>query len=144
MLKSPENTLIYHITDVANLKGILDAGGLHCDRSMLSSHPEAIGYEYIKKRRIEEIQVDCCPRRLVGDFVPFYYCPRSPMLYVVNQGQTGRPIGSQRTIIHLVSTVTQVMRAVEDWAISDGNAGAFHTSFYKEMGVLKSLDWAAI
>ncbi len=139
-----ENTLIYHITDVANLNGILDAGGLNCDRSMLSSHPEVIGYEHIKKRRMEEIQVDCCPGRFVGDFVPFYYCPRSPMLYVLNKGNTGKSIGSQQTVIHLVSTVAQVMVAVENWAISDGNAGALHTSFYKDLDVLKSLNWASI
>jgi len=32
----------------------------------------------------------------------------------------------------------------KDWAISDGNAGAFHTSFYRDLKELKNLDWKSI
>lgn len=142
----PDNTLIYHITDVVNLPAILAAGGLHSDAVMARRTPAVvIGYDHIKLRRLREIRVPCCGDRFVGEFVPFYYCPRSPMLYTINRGATGRPAGCQRTIIHLVSRVADGLALDRPWAISDGNAGAFHASFYADADALeRELNWAAI
>lgn len=123
MTGSPENTLIYHITDIANFRGIVAGGGLSSDVAMAPFNPEVIGYDHIKKRRATEIQVGCCGDRFVGEFVPFYYCPRSPMLFSINNGNTGRPAGCQRSILHLVSKVGLALNGATDWAISDGNAG---------------------
>ena len=139
-----EDTLIYHITDVENLPGILAEGNLYSDAAMVSRAPLVIGHAHIKQRRLRELRVDCCGGRFVGEFVPFYFCPRSPMLYVINQGRTERPAGSQRTILHLVSRVRVGVGLKRTWAISDGNAGAFHSAFYKTLQGLNALDWAAI
>lgn len=136
--------MIYHITDVANLPSILAENGLHSDVAMAQRNPEIIGYTHIKKRRMEKITVPCCENRFVGEFVPFYYCPRSPMLLTVNSGNTGRPPGCQRTILHLVSTVAIGINLSRSWAISDGNAGAAYPSFYADLKALEALDWDAI
>src|SRR5262249_9808875 len=126
----PEQVLIYHITDVENLPGILADQCVHSDKVMAERNPTIIGYNHIKKRRLEEIRIPCCDYRFVGEFVPFYFCPRSPMLFTINRGNTGRPTGCQRTILHLVSSVGFGVGLGRAWAVSDGNAGAFHTSFY--------------
>jgi ssDNA thymidine ADP-ribosyltransferase, DarT len=144
MNQRPDQTLIYHITDVENLPGILAGGGLRSDAAMVRSNPAVIGYEHIKRRRMTEIRVDCCGNRFVGDFVPFYFCPRSPMLFTVNKGSTGRAPGCQRTIVHLVSTLAIAFEQGRPWAISDGNAGAFHTTFSSDEAALAGLDWVAI
>lgn len=144
MSHNPQQILIYHITDVENLPGILTSGGLRSDVAMAQNKPTVIGYGHIKQRRMTEIQVDCCSDRFVGEFVPFYFCPRSPMLFTVNRGNTGRPPGCQRTIIHLVSTLATGMNQNSLWAISDGNAGAFHATFSSDLAALAGLDWAAI
>ena len=144
MTSRPDHTLIYHITDMENLPDILAAGGLRSDVAMAQHNPVAIGYGHIKQRRMEKIRVDCCDGRFVGEFVPFYFCPRSPMLYTVNLGNTGRPAGCQQTILHLVSTLTAGISQNRPWAISDGNAGAFHAAFSTDLLALDGLDWAAI
>lgn len=143
-MTQPVPTPIYHITDLANLRGIVEAGGLRSDVAMAAHHPEVIGYGHIKARRATEIRVGCCGDRFVGEFVPFYYCPRSPMLFAINRGNTGRPAGCQRTILHLVSTVEAALTTAEDWAISDGNGGAYHSLFCKDLNELRNLDWKAI
>lgn len=135
---------IYHITDVANLKAIVEDGGLHCDATMQTREYEGIGYNNIKERRLKEIRVPCCGNRFVGEFVPFYYCPRSPMLFTINKGNTGRPVGCQTSIVHMVSSVGFAVDLNRQWAVSDGNAGAYHTSFYGELDAIRSLDWSAI
>jgi hypothetical protein len=144
MSLAPEQILIYHITDVTNLPSILAAGGLRSDAAMSTASHQVIGYNHIKERRLKEIQVACCGGRFVGEFVPFYFCPRSPMLYTINQGNTGLSPACQSSIVHLVSTVALALGVGRDWAVSDGNAGARHTSFYANLNALDSLDWAAI
>ncbi len=52
----PEHVLIYHITDVANLPGILAEGGLHSDVAMARRNPTVIGCTRIKERRMKQTQ----------------------------------------------------------------------------------------
>lgn len=135
---------VYHITSVANLTSIFQAGGLLSDIRMGVQPHSVIGYPNIKHRRMTQITVPCCGNAFVGDFVPFYYCPRSVMLFTVNLGKTGKPPGCQTDIVHLVSTVGQLVAQGVPWAISDGNAGAFHTLFDNKLTALDTLDWKAI
>ncbi len=128
-----------------NLPGILKVGGLKSDCMMVNQHHAPIGYTHIKQRRMTEIRVPCRNNRFVGEFVPFYYCPRSPMLYVVNQGTTGRPAGCQNSILHLVSTVAIGMAQDGDWTVSDGNAGSAYSSFYDDLEAgFAAIDWKAV
>ena len=144
MPHDPEKTLIYHITDVANLPAIIAENGLCSDAVMVKRSAEIIGYDHIKKRRLNEIPVPCCEWRRVGEFVPFYFCPRSPMLFTINKGKTGRPEGCQKSIVHLVATMAAGIATGKAWAISSGNAGAYHTTFSAKLDALDALDWAAI
>jgi hypothetical protein len=144
MARDPKRVLIYHITHIDNLPSILKDGGLHSDAVMAARDPKLIGYSEIKKRRLNEIHVPCCNYHYVGDFVPFYFCPRSPMLFTINKGNTGYPPGCQRSILHLVSTMDDGLAIEKPWAISSGNAGAYHTTFAAEIEALDSLDWEAI
>ncbi len=144
MIADPQQVLIYHITDVENLPGILSEGGLRSDAVIAERNPTVIGSGHIKERRLKQIRVMCCGGRSVGEFVPFYFCPRSPMLFTTNKGATGRPPGCQRTILHLVSRVNVAIGLGRAWAVSDGNAGAFHTWFGSTLDAIKTLDWVAI
>jgi hypothetical protein len=144
MARDPARVLIYHITHIENLPSILKDGGLHSDAVMARRDPKLIGYSDIKKRRLNEINVSCCLFHNVGDFVPFYFCPRSPMLFSINKGNTGHPPGCQSSILHLVSTVADAVAVGRPWAISSGNAGARHTTFEAKIEALDALDWGAI
>lgn len=142
----PNKTLIYHITDASNLPHILAAGGLHSEANlhMAGVQPTVIGHSNIKQRRLQEITVPCCGNRFVGEFVPFYFCPRSPMLYTINRGNTGRAPGCQSQIVHLVSSMKTAIELGRDWAFSNGNAGAYLTDFFADEAELSQLDWGII
>ncbi len=140
----PEERLIYHITDIDNLPAILSEGGLLSDEVMSQRDPTIIGHSHIKERRLTKIRVPSCGNRFVGEFVPFYFSPRSPMLYSINLGNTGRTPGCQKTIVHLVSRVRDAIALGMPWAVSDGNAGAFHTTFESTLQGIDNLDWTAI
>jgi hypothetical protein len=137
-------TFLYHITDVSNLKSIMADGALRSDVGLADVSHQVVGYGRIKQRRMTEYRVPCCGNRFVGEFVPFYYCPRSPMLYTVNRGNTGLPPGCQGNIVHLVTSVDAALRLGRAWAISDVNAGADYATFSNDLSALDSLDWDAI
>lgn len=103
------------------------------------------GYAHIKARRLTEIGIDCCGGRFVGEFVPFYYCPRSPMLCSLNRGNVpGRPAGCQREIVHLVTDVQRLIDLGGQWAISDINAGSPLADFESDLAALEKLNWGVI
>jgi hypothetical protein len=142
----PAITRIYHITDLSNLDAILTNGELWSDARMRkgATPPTRIGYANIKERRLTRNRIPCCGNRFVGEFVPFYFCPRSPMLCAINNGLTGRIQGCQKTIVHLVSTVQKGYDLQRAWAISDGNAGACYTTFSNDRGALDGVNWEVV
>lgn len=78
---------IFHITHIRNLPSILaDAALLSDAQMMVRGGPcEGIGMSTIKARRLS-LPVPCHPGTQVGDYVPFYFCPRSVMLYLLHKG----------------------------------------------------------
>jgi hypothetical protein len=142
----PHRTKIYHITHVENLVEILTAGGLYSDvqLKLMGRENSQIGYSHIKQRRMEQYRIAVCGERFVGEFVPFYYCPRSPMLYTINKGNTGREPGCQTEILHLVSNAGAGMSLGRAWAVSDGNAGAGYAEFANGADALETVNWPIV
>ena len=142
----PSKARIYHITDVSNLEAIFAEGSIISDALARNraTATTVIGYAHIKDRRLTQYRVACCGNRFVGEFVPFYLCPRSPMLYTINIGKTGRQPGCQATIVHLVSTVQNGYELNQPWAISDGNAGALYTTFANDVEALDRVNWEVV
>lgn len=143
---------IYHITHVDNLADIIGDTGLVSDRVMFErgGPTQAIGMSEIKRRRLEELNVTCHSGTKVGDYVPFYFCPRSVMLYVIFRSNDPelKYRGGQEPIIHMEADLFKVIRWAEDerkrWAFSLTNAGAYYSEFYAHINELSQLDWAAI
>lgn len=152
MTRPPARPQIYHITHVDNLPAIVAAGGLLSDARMIGKGgPKApIGISRIKRRRIEEIEVYCHPGTMVGDYVPFYFCPRSVMLYKIYRGDDPELThhGGQEEIVHLESDMHEVVRWAEEhgkpWAFSLSNAAAYHVEFHNELSQLNQINWEAV
>lgn len=81
-------TDIYHLTHVRHLAAILAEDGLHCDamvgRRRLST--VSIAHESLKAKRARTL-VPVPPGGYLCDYVPFYFAPRSPMLYAISRGR---------------------------------------------------------
>jgi hypothetical protein len=104
----------------------------------------------IKQRRLYELEVSCHPGTKVGEYVPFFFCPRSVMLYVIHCGNHPELAyrGGQDPIIHLEADLHRVVRWAESngvrWAYSLSNAGARYAEFRSDLTDLDELDWDAI
>lgn len=153
MTATPAQPKLYHITHVDNLTSIVTTGALLSDVEMkrvgMQGPVQMIGISDIKQRRCQ-LKVLCHPNTTVGEYVPFYFCPRSVMLYVIycrnHPGLNYR--GGQEEIIHLVADLHEVVKwangARTPWAFSLSNAGALYAEFRARLGELDQLDWAAI
>ncbi len=51
------------------------------------------------------------PSGTLDDHVPFYFAPRSPMLYSIHGGYVEGYVVGQRSVIHLVSSAEAVSAA---------------------------------
>ncbi|WP_426391939.1 type II toxin-antitoxin system toxin DNA ADP-ribosyl transferase DarT [Variovorax sp. R-27] len=146
MAPDPAKTHIYHITDVANLAAIVAAGRLLSDAGLIAAgvKPASVAFSHIKDRRRSK-RIPGAGNRTVHEFVPFYYCPRSPMLLTINSGNTGKPLGYQSRIVHLVSTVARGTALGKAWALTTMNAGTdYLTDFYHHTDDLERIDWELI
>ena len=147
----PVQPKIYHITHVENLPKILAEGGLWSDAAITRTGgpTSSIGFGHIKQRRLSN-PVSCHPESHVGDYVPFYYCSRSVMLYLIHCANDPHLAykGGQAPIIHLEFDLRAVGNWAKTnetrWAIALGNAGAYTTEFTSDSKDLQRLDWNAI
>jgi hypothetical protein len=86
----------------------------------------------------------------VGEYVPFYFCARSIMLYVIHcanhPGLTYR--GGQTPIVHLQADLHAVVAGAaqhgQRWAFTTANAGAYYAPFHASVAQLNLLDWVSI
>jgi hypothetical protein len=151
MTTPPPNPYVYHITHVANLQGIVANGGLVSDAAMIPRGGPAagIGMGNIKQRRLS-LPVTCHPGDHVGDFVPFYFCPRSIMLYVIHCANHPDLSyrGGQGPIVHLEAELNAVVAWATQhsrrWAFSLSNAGAIYAEFRSSWNDLSDVDWNAV
>jgi hypothetical protein len=147
----PAQPKIYHITHVHNLPSIIVDGGLVSDAAMIArgGPATAIGMPTIKGRRLQ-LPVDCHPGDHVGDYAPFYFCPRSIMLYVIHcaNHQELSYRGGQEPIVHLEADLHEVVEwanaSNRRWAFSLSNAGAVYAQFRSNLDYLHEVDWAAV
>jgi len=147
----PKSPKIYHITHLENLPQIVnDVLWSDAERIRRRLDCKIVGMSEIKRRRLEELDVHCHPGTKVGEYVPFYFCPRSIMLYLLHKGNHVDLIyqGGQRPIVHLQADLHRVVAWAESegrrWAFSNGNAGTRYTDFFNDLDRLSDLDWNAI
>lgn len=152
MVLVPVSPKIYHITHINNLRKIAFAGKLVSDAIRITQSLECVevGMTTIKRRRLEEIEVTVYPGTKVGQYVPFYFCPRSVMLYLIHRGNHPGIAyrDGQKDIVHLQADFYEVVERANakphPWAISNGNAGAYITRFFNRREDLDQINWAAV
>ena len=123
---------LYHMTHKYNLENILRYG--------LKSHNEA-KKENLNKVDISDNQVndrrsrkEPIFKRSIHDYVPLYFNPKNPMLYVRKQ--------LQNDIVILA--MNPMLLYNDDALFTDGNAASNPTKFYSNIDDLEKLTWDCI
>ena len=147
----PTEPKIYHIIHADRLQSVLADEHLLSDSQMALREDAGttIGMSEIKARRLE-LALASHPTLHVGECVPFYFCPRSVMLYLIwranHPGLAYR--GGQQPIVHLEvdlrSTVEWAEREGLRWAFTLSNAGAYYFEDRSDLELLDEVDWDAV
>lgn len=147
----PRDPKIYHIVHLDRLRSIIEDGYLWSDAEMAKRRGigTSIGLDDIKLRR-RSMPLNRHPGLHVGECVPFYFCPRSIMLYVIFRANLPELSyrGGQGPIVHLQADLRQTVSWAEReglrWAFTDSNAASFHFNDWSDLADLDNIDWQAV
>ena len=150
-LPTPDRPKIYHIIHVDRLASVVAADGLWCDAEVDRRKPPGttIGMNNIKQRRLRELTLTSHPDLHVGDCVPFYFCPRSIMLFLIDRRNAElQYAGGQQPIIHLEADLRQTVVWADAqpmrWAFTLSNAGSYFFEDRNDLAHLHEIDWTAV
>ena len=147
----PTKPKIYHVVHLDRLASIIADSQLWCDAVMESRHGTGttIGMSNIKRYRLTKA-LNSHPDLHVGDCVPFYFCPRSVMLYVIHRANNPELAyrGGQGPILHLEADMRQKIAWADTnnrrWAFTSSNAGSRYFEDYSDLARLEKIDWDAV
>jgi ssDNA thymidine ADP-ribosyltransferase, DarT len=136
-------TSIYHVTHLRNLRSIIDAGGLMAKNAL---DLRQINYADIAHQSIQDrraiVRVPCGAEGVLHDYVPFYFAPRSPMLYTIKMGNVEGYQEGQNPVIYFVCEAESISSTGIEFAFTDGHAIMGYSSFYNDLNVLDDvIDW---
>jgi hypothetical protein len=145
----PEKIWLFRIVHWQNLEYILQHG------MMTRSHPDAdpnyveIGHrQLISDRSTHTVRVEGVDgpdgELILGDCVPFYFGPHSPMLYMIMNGFSGVPQKPQRDIVYVISSFDKVSELGLEYAFSDQHAKTALARFFNTRDRLDEVDWETV
>ena len=150
-MKPPAEPKIYHIVHVDRLASIVSDTRLWCDAEIQRRERlgTMIGMSDIKRRRLTN-SLSSRAGLSVGNCVPFYFCPRSVMLYVIYRANhlSLDYRGGQGPIVHLQADLHETIAWADEnelrWAFTLSNAGSSYFQDYCDVAQLDKIDWNAV
>jgi hypothetical protein len=148
----PESPKIYHIVHVEDLVSIVSHGWIYSDSLVKQRGIDLsceLANEDVKNRRRSRV-VACYDPLKVSECVPWYFCPRSPMLFKHYKRNSPRvkDVGGQSFIVHLEADVASVVEwaGIEGlrWCFTNMNAAKGIAQFFCELSDLNQIDWTAV
>lgn len=140
---------LYRITHIDNIPHILERGITHRNSPNANQHYIPIGdSSLIKFRADKHITIDkqsIC----LGDYIPFYFGVRMPMLYVIQQGGNFVPKATPaKDIVYVAVSSQRIIERLGNYCyFCDGHATDCLTEFYtaKDFNRIDEIiDWDAV
>jgi len=142
--RCPIPTPAYRLIHVDTLAIVMQRAALHAPNH---TPRDGLAYRTIHREDVQEgrlvREVAAGLRGTIHDYVPFYFGPRSVMLYQVSTGWVPGYREGQEPLIHLVASCQAVAAAGLEFAFSDGHGLARFTAWYDDLADLVEVDWEA-
>lgn len=137
-----ENNLILHMTHISNLHRILESNGLIAISQLVSNNQSYINIAHTSiqdQRATYAVPVE--PYGTLHDYVPFYFAPRSPMLFSISKGNINGYSDGQKPIIYLVTQPKIIQRKAMPFCFTDGHGIMSFTDYFNDLKDLDKVDW---
>lgn len=140
---NPDNACIFRITHIRNVPWIL-TNGLHCKNSdQTDPNFVTIGNpDIIAKRDRREVPIR--PHGTLSDYVPFYFTPKSPMMYNIVTGWKGILQRPSSDIVIMVSSLRDLADSGIRTLYTDRHASLTAAQFFSSLNHLDQIDWGPL
>lgn len=110
---------LFRMTHIANVPHILVHGITHRTSANANPNFTPIGDPTLISAR-NGFELD--NGRTLGEYIPFYFGPRMPMLYVIQKGFNGVPVTPAPDIVYCVTSVQKIIDTNQDFVYTNGHA----------------------
>lgn len=135
---------LYRMTHIQNIPHILQHGITHIRSSKRNIDYVPIGDGSLIAARNK---FPLNNGKTLGDYIPFYFGPRMPMLYVMQNGFNGVNPVHPRDIVYCVTSIGVIEEQKLSYIFSDGHAVDGFSTFYNSDDVKRIeeiIDWEAV
>jgi hypothetical protein len=134
------DTQIFRITHYRNLDFTL-RNGIFC-RNSNDGDPNYIniGHQQLINDRGGTI-VRVVPNGVLNDYVPFYFAPRSPMLYSISRGNVAGFNGNQTDVAYIVCNIRSIQVVDRPFVFTNAHAYIALSTHYNNIQDLNNVDW---
>lgn len=139
-----DRTHLFRITHIENIPHILQYGITHSSSVNANTNFKPIGDHSLILTRNNFLLNN---GRLLGEYIPFYFGARTPMLYVVQRGFNMVAPTSAENIVYCVSSVQKIIDQQLDFIFTDGHAvNSFSTQYTSAdvNNIDNIIDWHAV
>lgn len=116
------------MTHIENIPHILKNGITHASSSNSNPYYKPIGDSTLISTRNEKIVP--INRKVLGDYIPFYFGYRTPMLYVLQKGYNLVDKVKPEDIVYMYSSVQKIIDLQNEFIFTDGHAVNGLTEFF--------------
>ncbi len=135
---------LFRMTHIENIPHILQYGITHSNSVNANPKFRSIGDNSLISTRNNFRLFN---GRLLGDYIPFYFGVRTPMLYVVQKGFNLVTPTSAEDIVYCVSSIQKITELNLDYVFTDGHSvDGFSSQYYKSNinDIETIVDWNAV
>lgn len=117
----------FRMVHIENIPHVLEYGFVHKDSCNADPNYIPIGDTSVIRVREERAVVG---EKTIGQYIPFYFGPRSPMLYVVQHGYNGVRQYDAENLVYCVLRIDDIIEKGINCIFTDGHAVNFITTTY--------------
>jgi len=109
---------LYRMTHIENLPHIIEHGITHINSSNANKNYTPIGDSSLINTRNN---IELNNKKRLGEYIPFYFGTRTPMLFVVQKGFNGVNAIAPEKIVYCVTSVKKMIELPIDYIFTDGH-----------------------
>lgn len=125
---------LFRITHIDNIPHIMQYGITHFTSANSDNNYVSIGDStLINKRNTKKLENGS----FLGEFIPFYFGVRMPMLFIIQNAFNGVPFTNPEKIVYCITSVAKIVEQNLEFIFTDGHAMQSITSFCFDKDVNK-------
>jgi len=127
----PEKIWLFRITHIDNIPDILRYGMVSRHSSHANKAFVRIGDSSLIEVR-DDVDAPVPPGGKVSEYIPFYFGPRSPMLFRIATGFDGVKKYPQEEIVYIISSLDKIRSRNLPYFFTDGHLKSFTSTAYND------------